>query len=88
MCFVFIFAGNVYVPLCVGLLCVFLCVCSLSLVLSSGGDEAASSCVRVCIWVIRSPETLRLACYCAVTVPHPGSDGFWPVLVLRCGFSV
>ena len=59
--------------LCVGLLCVFLCVCSLSLVLSSGGDEAASSCVRVCIWVIRSPETLRLACYCAVTVPHPGS---------------
>ena len=43
-------------------LCVSLCVPALSLVLSLVVKMrwAAGSSVRVCIWVIRSPETLRL----------------------------
>ena len=49
---------------------------SLSLVLSLGGlagpVKAAGSSVRVCVWVIRSPETLRLP----VTVPL-----LFPILV-------
>ena len=44
----------------------------LSLVLSLGGlagpVKAARSCVRVFVWVIRSPGTLR------VFVPHPSSE--------------
>ena len=36
--------------------------------LSCWSDEAARSCVRVFVWVIRSPGTLR------VFVPHPSSE--------------
>ena len=35
---------------------------------SCWSDEAARSCVRVFVWVIRSPGTLR------VFVPHPSSE--------------
>ena len=41
---------------------------SLSCSLSCWSDEAARSCVRVFVWVIRSPGTLR------VFVPHPSSE--------------
>ena len=66
---------------------------SFSLVLSLSGlvgpHPAAGSSVRVFVWVIRSPETLR------VCVPHPSSrfgpghdTGTGPVFALRCGFLV
>ena len=48
-------------------------MCSLSLGGLAGPVKAAGSSVRVCIWVIRSPETLRLP----VTVPL-----LFPILVL------
>ena len=62
---------------------------SLSLGSLANPHPAAGSSVRVFVWVIRSPETLR------VCVPHPSSrfgpghdTGTGPVFALRCGFSV
>ena len=53
---------------------------SLSLGGLAGPVKAARSCVRVRVWVIRSPETLRLPVTVPLLAPHPGSDGCWPVL--------
>ena len=67
-----------------------LCFSHQFLVLSLGGlagpNEAARSCVRVFVSVIRSPGTLRLPVTVPLLCPNQGVDGCWPVLVLRCGF--
>lgn len=88
MCSVFIFAGNYYELACSvflssvlsSLSCVFR---SLSLGGLAGPNEAARSCVRVFVSVIRSPGTLRLPVTVPLLCPNQGVDGCWPVLVLR-----
>ena len=52
-------------------------------VLSSGGIEGRQL-LCACVSLGNSVAgDLAFACYCAVTVPHPGSDGCWPVFALR-----
>ena len=79
--------------LCVVLLRASVCACSLSLGGLAGPVKAAGSSVRVCIWVIRSPETLRVRFAFAFPILVPNQDTgqfsvFWFVFVINLRMSV